>query len=92
MSLPAALAVRQSIYQALLSDSSVLNKIGSNAIFDEAPGKVDPPYIAFGPVVLSDVSAHGTLLRDFLSEVLRLIFTLIGVEDDEETRQDEGPC
>ena len=34
----------------------------------------------------------GHFLRDFLSEGLRLIFTLIGVEDDEETRQDEGPC
>ncbi len=56
MSLAAALAVRQSIYQALLSDSSVLNKKGSNAIFDEAPGKVDPPYIAFGPIVSRDWS------------------------------------
>ena len=41
---------------------------------------------------LSDVSAHGTVLRDCVVEGLRLIFTLDGVEDDEETRDDEGTC
>ena len=48
---------------------------------------------------LSDVSAHGTVLRDCVVEGLRFIFTPIGVEDDEEpkdraseTRDNEGPC
>jgi len=41
---------------------------------------------------VSDVSAHGTVLRDCVVECLRLIFTPIGVEDDEETRDDEGAC
>ena len=41
---------------------------------------------------LSDVSAHGTVLRDCVVEGLRFIFTPIGVEDDEETRDDEGAC
>ena len=41
---------------------------------------------------VSDVSAHGTVLRDCVVECLRLIFTAIGVEDDEETHDDEGAC
>ena len=48
---------------------------------------------------LSDVSAHGTVLRDCVVEGLRFIFPRIGVEDDEEpkdraseTRDDEGAC
>ena len=41
---------------------------------------------------LSDVSAHGTVLRDCVVEGLRLIFTRVGVEDDEETHDDEGAC
>ena len=41
---------------------------------------------------LSDVSARGTVLRDCVVEGLRFIFTPIGVEDDEETRDDEGAC
>ena len=41
---------------------------------------------------LSDVSAHGTVLRDCVVEGLRFIFTPIGVEDDEDTRDDEGAC
>ena len=41
---------------------------------------------------MSDVSAHGTVLRDCVVEGLRFIFTPIGVEDDEETRDDEGAC
>jgi hypothetical protein len=40
---------------------------------------------------VSDVSAHGTVWRDCIAEDLRLIFTPNGVEDDEETRDDEGP-
>jgi hypothetical protein len=48
---------------------------------------------------MSDVSAHGTVLRDCVAEGLRFIFTPIGVEDDEEpnnraseTYGDEGAC
>ena len=41
---------------------------------------------------VSDVSAHGTVLRDCVAEGLRLIFTPDGVEDDEETRDNKGPC
>ena len=48
---------------------------------------------------LSDVRAHGTVLRDCVVEGLRFIFTPIGVEDDEEpkdraseTRDDQGAC
>ena len=41
---------------------------------------------------VSDVSAHGTVLRDCVVECLRFIFTPIGVEDDAETRDDEGAC
>ena len=41
---------------------------------------------------VSDVSAHGTVLRDCVAEGLRFIFTPDGVEDDEETRDNEGPC
>jgi hypothetical protein len=43
-------------------------------------------------IALSDVSARGTVLRDCVVEGLRFIFTPIGVEDDEETRDDEGAC
>ena len=50
-------------------------------------------------VELSDVSAHGTVLRDCVVEGLRLIFTPMGVGDDEElkdraseTHDDEGAC
>jgi hypothetical protein len=41
---------------------------------------------------VSDVSARGTVLRDCVAEGLRLIFIPVGVEDDEETRNDEGAC
>ena len=48
---------------------------------------------------LSAISAHGTVLHDCVVEGLRLIFTPIGVEDDEEpkdraseTHDDEGAC
>ncbi len=44
------------------------------------------------PKKLSAISAHGTVLHDCVAEGLRLIFTPIGVEDDEETRDDEGAC
>ena len=39
-----------------------------------------------------DVSARGTVLRDCVAEGLRFIFTPDGVEDDEETRDNEGSC
>jgi len=52
-----------------------------------------------GKADLSDVSTHGTVLRDCVAEGLRLIFTRVGVEDDEEpkdraseTHDDEGAC
>ena len=48
---------------------------------------------------LSDVSAHGTVLLDCVVEGSWLIFTPVGVEDDEEpkdraseTHDDEGAC
>jgi hypothetical protein len=55
----------------------------------ERPLKVDTDSNIF--VDVSDVSAHGTVWRDCIAEDLRLIFTPNGVEDDEETRDDEGP-
>ena len=48
---------------------------------------------------VSAISAHGTVLRDCVVEGLRLIFTRVGVEDDEEpkdraseTHDNEGAC
>ena len=39
---------------------------------------------------MSAIIAHGTVLRGCVAEGLRLIFTPIGVEDDEDTQ--EGGC
>jgi len=41
---------------------------------------------------LSAVSTHGTVWPNCVVEGLWLILTPVGVEDDEETRDDEGPC
>ena len=44
------------------------------------------------PQTVYDVSAHGTFSHDCIVEYLRLIFTPVGVEDDEKTYNDEGAC
>jgi hypothetical protein len=54
----------------------------------EALTGLDPLWDEF----LSAISAHGTVWADCIAEGLRLILTLDGVEDDEETCDDEGPC
>ena len=41
---------------------------------------------------MSDVRAHGTFYHDCVVECLPLIFIPVGVEDDEETNDDEGTC
>ena len=38
------------------------------------------------------INTYGTVQRVCVAEALRLILTPHGVEDDEETRHDEGPC
>ena len=56
MSRSASLSLRKAIYQALIKDPLLQGKIGITAIYDEAPGRMDPPYIAFGPVIARDWS------------------------------------
>ncbi len=42
--------------------------------------------------LLSAISTHGTVWHACVAEGLQHIFTPVGVEDDEETREEEGPC
>ena len=57
MSQSASMALRKAIYHALQTDPVLVSKVGNKAIYDEAPGKIDPPYITFGQITSRDWSA-----------------------------------
>ena len=56
MSAPAAIILWKTMRDALLSDNALAAKCGPDRIFDEAPGAVDPPYIALADVRSRDWS------------------------------------
>lgn len=48
--------LRKAIRNALLADATLVSMLAGPNLFDEAPREAIPPYIAFGDVILRDLS------------------------------------